>query len=94
MTSPRADRTLCDVHGSDPKRLTGRTWYRIRIRGRLSERFADAFRGMTLVPNCNETDLVGIIEDQAHLFGVLDRIRDLGLDLVSVEPDGERDLVG
>ena len=49
---------------------------------------------MTLVPNCNETDLVGIIEDQAHLFGVLDRIRDLGLDLVSVEPDGERDLVG
>ena len=63
------------MHGSDPNRLTGRTWYRIRIRGRLSE-----------------TDLVGIIEDQAHLFGVLDRIRDLGLDLVSVEPDGERDL--
>jgi hypothetical protein len=76
----------------DPSRLASRTWYRIRIRGRLSERFADAFRGMTLEPSCNQTDLVGIIEDQAHLFGVLDRIRDLGLDLVSVEPDGERDL--
>lgn len=77
---------------SDQRRLTGRTCYRIRIKGRLSDRFADAFRGMTLVPDRNETVLVGIIEDQAHLFGVLDRIRDLGLDLVSVEPNRERDL--
>jgi hypothetical protein len=74
---------------SDSSRLSGRTGYRIRIRGRLSERFADAFRGMTLVPSWNETVLVRVIEDQAHLFGVLDRVRDLGLDLVSVEPDGE-----
>jgi hypothetical protein len=85
-------RILCGMRQSDPNRLSGRTWYRIQIRGHLSERFADAFRGMTLVPSGNETVLVGVIEDQAHLFGVLDRIRDLGLDLVSVEPDGERDL--
>ena len=80
---------MCGMRRSNPRMLTGRTCYRIRIRGRLSERFADAFRGMTLVPNRNETVLLGIIEDQAHLFGVLDRIRDLGLDLVSVEPDSE-----
>jgi hypothetical protein len=73
----------------DPRSLTERACYRIRIKGRLSERFADVFWGMTLVPTGNETVLVGVIEDQAHLFGVLDRIRDLGLDLVSVEPDGE-----
>ena len=74
--------------------ISGPGCYRIRIKGRLSDRFADAFRGMTLVPSSNETVLVGTIEDQAHLFGVLDRIRDLGLDLVSVEPEGERDLAG
>jgi hypothetical protein len=63
--------------------------YQIRIRGRLTDRFADAFLGMEMVPGRQETILLGVIEDQAHLFGVLDRIRDLGLDLLSVEPDHE-----
>lgn len=71
-----------------------RSPYRIRIRGRLSDRFADAFRGMTLIGGQRETVLVGVIEDQAHLFGVLDRIRDLGLDLVSVEPGRESTAAG
>lgn len=65
------------------------SFYRIRIKGRLSDRFAQAFRGMRLVPEPNQTALLGIIEDQAHLFGILDRIRSLGLELVSVEPDSE-----
>ena len=82
------------LRGSDARPITGPGCYRICVKGRLSDRFAYAFRGMTLVPSHNETVLVGMIEDQAHLFGVLDRIRDLGLDLVSVEPDGERDLAG
>lgn len=71
----------------DLGRVVDGTAYRITIRGRLSDRFAEAFRAMVLVPGCHETALVGVIEDQAHLFGLLDRIRDLGLDLVSVEPD-------
>ena len=70
------------------------TPYQIRIRGRLTDRFADAFLGMEIVPGGRETVLLGLIEDQAHLFGVLDRIRDLGLDLLSVEPDNEPNLAG
>ncbi len=62
-----------------------RRGYRITIEGRLGDRFAQAFRGMTLVGGRDQTVLVGIIDDQAHLFGVLDRIRALGMVLVSVE---------
>jgi hypothetical protein len=86
------------AHGRN-RTLTGmspveRCPYHIRIRGRLTDRFADAFLGMEVVPGGQETILFGVIEDQAHLFGVLDRIRDLGLDLLSVEPDHEPKLAG
>jgi hypothetical protein len=63
--------------------------YRITIRGRLTDRFTAAFHGMRLEPGPGRTTLVGPIEDQSHLFGILDRIRSLGLDLVSVKPEGE-----
>ena len=61
--------------------------YRITIRGELGHRFDGAFGGMRLVPDGSQTILVGNIDDQSHLFGILDRIRALGLDLVSVVPD-------
>lgn len=57
---------------------------RIRIRGRLSERLASAFEGMTLVPGTTGSELVGAVVDQAQLHGVLARIRDLGLELESL----------
>ena len=60
--------------------------YRIVLRGRLSERFESAFEGMALEPGPNQTVLVGNIRDQAHLYGLLDRLRDFGIDLVAVEP--------
>ncbi len=59
--------------------------YRITVRGRLSERFVSAFEGMTLEPKNGETALVGRIVDQGHLYGMLDRVRDLGLELVRLE---------
>jgi hypothetical protein len=59
--------------------------YRITVRGRLSERFASAFDGMTIEPGAGKTVLVGDIVDQAQLYGVLDLLRNLGLDLMSVE---------
>jgi hypothetical protein len=68
---------------------------RITVRGRLSERLAATFEGMTLGPVAGGTELAGEIADQAQLHGLLTRIRDLGLDLVSVttssiDPDAGR----
>jgi hypothetical protein len=62
--------------------------YRIVARGRLSERFASAFEGMTLEAGPHQTALVGEVRDQAHLYGLLDRLREFGIELVSVEPAG------
>ncbi len=64
----------------------GPSKYRIVLRGRLSERFESAFEGMALEAGPNQTVLVGEIRDQAHLYGLLDRLRDFGIDLVAVEP--------
>jgi hypothetical protein len=63
---------------------------RIRVRGGLSRRLATAFEGMTLVPRCGATDLVGEVADQAQLHALLARIRDLGLELESVEVEDAR----
>jgi hypothetical protein len=60
--------------------------YRIVLRGRLSEHFASAFDGMALEPGPGQTVLVGDVRDQAHLYGLLDRLRDFGIDLLAVEP--------
>jgi hypothetical protein len=65
--------------------------YRIVLRGRLSERFESAFEGMALEPGRNQTVLVGEVRDQAHLYGLLDRLRDFGIELVAVEPAGTAD---
>jgi hypothetical protein len=57
----------------------------------LSGRLASAFDGMSLVGCRDRTHLVGEIVDQAQLYGLLARIRDLGLELESVNlaPDQE-----
>jgi hypothetical protein len=59
--------------------------YKIVVRGRLTERFASSFEGMCLEPEAGQTALVGEVKDQSQLYGLLDRLRDLGLELVSVE---------
>ena len=60
--------------------------YRISVRGRLTDRLGSAFSGMTLETAPGQTVLVGEIRDQSELYSVLDRVRNLGLELVSVEP--------
>ena len=70
------------------------TRYRISVRGQLTERLASEFDGMTLKPGKSTTTLVGEIKDQSHLYGLLDRVRNLGLDLISVEPVPTPDLPG
>jgi hypothetical protein len=61
------------------------TRYRICVRGQLSERLGSAFEGMSFESGRGQTALVGEIRDQSHLYGVLDQVRNLGLELVSVE---------
>jgi hypothetical protein len=67
--------------------------YRIAVRGRLSERFASAFDGMSLQAGASGTVLEGEVKDQAHLYGILQCLRDLGIDLISLNevPDQGRD---
>jgi hypothetical protein len=60
--------------------------YRIVLRGWLSEGFESAFDGMTLGYGSNQTVLVGDVRDQAHLYALLDQVRDFGIDLLVVEP--------
>ena len=62
--------------------------YRIVLRGRLSERFESAFDGMALEHGPNQTVLVGDIRDQAQLYGLLDQVRDFGIELLAVVPVG------
>jgi hypothetical protein len=64
----------------------GPTVYQIVVRGELSQRFRPAFEGMTLVPGDGRTVITGPVVDQAHLHGLLDRVGELGLELVSVNP--------
>jgi hypothetical protein len=59
--------------------------YRVVVRGRLSERLVARFDGLTVVSSGDTTVLAGDLIDQAQLHGILDRIRDLGLELVAVE---------
>ncbi len=60
--------------------------YEIRIEGHLGPRWGDWFEGLMLqnAPD-GQTILSGLLCDQAALFGVLTRIHDLNLTLISVE---------
>jgi hypothetical protein len=58
--------------------------YEIRIKGRLSDSLLAAFEGLTATVEPVETVLHGPVRDQAALYGVLDRIQSLGLELVEV----------
>jgi len=58
--------------------------YEIRIKGRLSESLLAAFEGLDASVEPVETVLHGPVADQAALYGLLDRIQALGLELVEV----------
>jgi hypothetical protein len=60
------------------------THYEITVRGRLSDRLLTAFDGLTASASANDTVLRGVLADQAALYGVLDRIESLGLELLDV----------
>jgi len=66
---------------SDPARR-----YAIRVKGHLDQRWADWFDGLTLTRESAGTTLLeGPLADQAALHGMLTKIRDLGLPILSVQ---------
>ena len=76
------------LHESDPTADSDRpVIYQIRLQGHLDRRWTDWFEGLTITQEKNgETLLTGPIVDQAALHGLLKKVRDLGMPLVSVMP--------
>lgn len=63
-------------------------FYSIRIRGHLDDRWGDRFHGLTITRTpCGETVLAGPVVDQAALYGLLRKVRDLGMPLLAVTRD-------
>jgi hypothetical protein len=66
---------VVDVHARD---------YRIVVEGELGPRYAAAFESMQLESHDGTTEIVGPVQDEAELRGLLDTVSALGLSLVSV----------
>jgi len=84
---------MCHLDRNDP------VVYEIRVRGVLDAEWSDWFDPMTVSPQEDgDTVLVGPVRDQSALHGILTKIRDLGLPLLSLsrrEGSSEKDaLVG
>jgi hypothetical protein len=59
--------------------------YEIRLKGHLDDRWAEWFEGLTItLEEIGDTVLIGPVVDQAALHGLLKKVRDLGMPLVSV----------
>jgi hypothetical protein len=70
----------------NPKMDPGKTMvYQIRIKGHLGSQWSDWFEGQTITLEDNgDTLITGPVVDQAALYGLLKRVRDIGLILVSL----------
>jgi hypothetical protein len=73
-------------HEPGPERLPDQPGvYRIRISGHLGPQWADWFEGLTITPEDDGSTLLsGPVIDQAALHGILKKVRDLGMPLLSV----------
>ncbi len=68
-----------NAHSDEP------TIYEIRIKGHLGHEWTDWFEHLTVTQEANgDTLLTGPVVDQAALYGLLKRVRDLGMPLISV----------
>ena len=60
------------------------TSFEVHVRGSVPPDVLEEFEGMTAVPVPVETVLTGVVADQSALYGVLNRLQSLGLELVEV----------
>lgn len=59
--------------------------YQLRVKGHLGAHWGEWFGGMTIAQTANgETLITGVVADQAALHGLLRKVRDLGVPLLSV----------
>lgn len=67
--------------------MSGTLWpaeYEIRVEGALDDRWSEWFDRLRIENQKGEAILSGVLDDQASLNGVLERIRDVGLPLIAV----------
>lgn len=69
-----------------PTNMPKEILYEIRVRDILDEKWSTHFLPFNMTIGENDTLLSGVVHDQAELFGLLLKIRDHGLVLVSVNP--------
>jgi hypothetical protein len=68
--------------------MKGKT--KIKIKGLLDQKWEDWFDGMEISYDGDNTILTGIMKDEAHMCGILNRIMDLNLELISVNPGDDK----
>ena len=61
-----------------------KTFYEIQVKGYLDARWNELFEGMNIAWQNNVTTISGMVADQAALHGLLARVRDYGLVLISI----------
>lgn len=62
----------------------------IKIEGRLGEHWREWFDDMDISYDGNTTILTGVKKDEAHIHGILNKIRNLNMKLISVNPYDEK----
>ena len=84
MTGHKRDRIMSNEINSESEKAQPMV-YQIRIKGHLGRQWTDWFGGLTITLEDNgETLLTGPVVDQAALHGLLRKVRDLGMPLLSV----------
>ena len=88
MSPSQGNRIVLNKHSREPDAGQPRD-YQIRIEGHLSRRWTEWFEGLTITLEDNgDTLLIGPVVDQAALHGLLKKVRDLGMPLISVNSVG------
>lgn len=84
MTGPKRQKDMANEPGSQADPNPPKV-YQIRIKGHLDRQWAAWFEGMAITHAAEgETVLTGPVVDQAALYGLLRKVRDLGLPLIAV----------